>query len=156
MSVTYKTIRERKINVDERRQANINRIYKEATDLIEAYKHSLELENESWTDVQGAERPYVMVGAMSEYAFEQKIPTSIKLSSDYRLHFVIATVIDDSPRGGDTALVNVELFIDGNQMTAHVEQGHKKIYIFDDDKKEFCDAIKDNVLMIINNVTLRK
>ncbi|MBD2804997.1 hypothetical protein ABLB84_18400 [Xenorhabdus szentirmaii] len=97
MSVTYKTIRERKISVDKIRQDNINRIYKEATELIEAYKHSLELDNESWTDVQGVAKPYVMAGIMSEYSFEQKIPANIKLTSDYHLNFIIATVIDDSP-----------------------------------------------------------
>ncbi|MCP9270370.1 hypothetical protein M5U04_20410 [Xenorhabdus sp. XENO-1] len=156
MTVTYKTIRERKITVNEIRKDNINRIYREATDLVEAYKRSLELDNETWIDVQGATRPYVMAGIMSEYAFEQKAPTSINLTPDYHLHFVIATVIDDSPRGGDTALVDVELFIDGNQMTARVEQGYENIYIFDDDKTEVCDTIKDTVLMIINNMILRK
>ncbi|MEQ1964351.1 hypothetical protein ABLB69_14520 [Xenorhabdus khoisanae] len=156
MTVTYKTIRERKITVDEIRKDNINRIYREAADLVEAYKRSLELDNETWIDVQGATRPYVMAGIMSEYAFEQKAPTSIKLTPDYHLHFVIATVIDDSPRGGDMALVDVELFIDGNQMTACVGQPTKIVYIFDGDKAEVCDIIKDNVLMIINNMISRK
>ncbi|MBD1229106.1 hypothetical protein [Xenorhabdus griffiniae] len=156
MTVTYKTIRERKISVDERHQDNINWIYRKATDLVEAYIRSLELDNKSWIDVQGAEKPYVMTGFMAEYGFEQKTPTSIKLTPDHHLHFAIATVIDDSPRGGDTAVVDVELFIDGNQMTAIVGQPSKLIYIFDDDETEFCDAIKDNVLMIINNMTSRK
>ncbi|PHM60594.1 hypothetical protein Xsto_03850 [Xenorhabdus stockiae] len=156
MTITYNDIREKTAKVKEEREAKINLIYSEAFVLIEAYKHSLGLKKDDvWFNLNGEPKPYVMTGLLGDEQF-QKLPlTSIELTPEYHLKFIIGTVTDDTPRGGSASLVEIELFVDGHQMTAKVGAGSKKFPIFDGDRTNICDAIKDEVMMMINDANFR-
>ncbi|MDE9447361.1 hypothetical protein KKJ04_17605 [Xenorhabdus bovienii] len=128
MTITYKDIRERKLDVEKERNARISPIFSAASALVNAYKESLELESNTWDNIQGISHEYVMIGIVNEKEEFQQTPlTEIKLTPENHLNFTISTVVDDSPKGGDTVLVGVTLFFDNNQKV-NVKVGNQTIY----------------------------
>ncbi|WP_258086947.1 hypothetical protein [Xenorhabdus bovienii] len=154
MTVTYVDIRERKKKVEKAQNERINLIYSEAVALVNAYKNSLEIESDAWLDFDGIPQPYVMTGLIYGENFRKAGLTSIELSSDYAINFTIATVVDDSNRGGDTVLVNISLFVDDNVVTVIVGNEEQEYPIIDGNLVNICNAIKDQVLFGIDDPNL--
>ncbi|MDE9552772.1 hypothetical protein [Xenorhabdus bovienii] len=155
MTITYKDIRERKLDIEKERNARISPIYSAASALVDEYKESLELGSDTWADIRGISHPYVVIGIVNEEGEFQKKPlTEIKLTPECRLNFTISTVTDDSPEGGDTVLVGVTLFFDSNHVV-NAKVGNQTIYIRDD-RTDVCNVIKGDVMRMIDNPELRR
>lgn len=149
MTITYKEIRERYVQLEKAQEEKRHRVVTEALKLVNAYKESLALENPTWTDIEGKEQSYVMVGYTDDCDFIKKPITSIEPDRLYNLSFDIATVINDSPRGGEIKLVSVSVSI--RKGIVGVDMGNKYISIIADDWTEVCNLIKDQVFMSIRD-----
>ncbi|CQH62161.1 hypothetical protein [Yersinia frederiksenii] len=150
MTITYKDISERQKQLNIARESRIEIVVTEAVALVEAYQKSLVLDKSTWKDIEGKEQPYVMAGVLDkEGNFIKKPLTSIELGADYVLSFEVATVVDDSPRGGDMITQSICISIDGGVAKVNLQDVGKIISVIDGDRTGICDAMKDRVLMSI-------
>lgn len=154
MTVTYKEIRERQEQLNTTRNERINRVISEAVTLVKMYVESLQLENSTWKDIQGVEQPYVFTGVMSNGEFTKTPLTDIEVDNNYGLDFYVCTVTDDSPRGGQSSMLNIYLYIEGGVVKVGLPDSGKTIPVIDGNCTQVCDAMKDHVLMSIRDFAL--
>lgn len=161
MSIDYAQIRERREQVEKAREGRHALVISEAQSLVDAYEESLNLDNKTWTDVKGITVPYVMAGRLyDEVNFRRCALNSIELNNDYSMSFSIATVVDDSPRGGALSRVDIRVSIKDSKgvVVADVGIGQKskrfEIPVTDNKYKAACEEIKLLVLMSVNDSNL--
>lgn len=155
MTVTYKEIRERYQQLENARDKRVDDVKRYAALLVKAYGESLELESATWKTIQGAQKPYVDAGLMFDNKFKSTNINGILLDKQYGLRFFIATVVDDSPRGGETVAVCVRIFIENDILIAEIGDNSKRISVIDGQFDAVCVEIKDCVLMAISDPGLR-
>lgn len=156
MTVTYADIRKRKDELDNKRVANVNKVIHLAETLVEEYKKSLGLEKETWTDFQGGENKYVTVGVVSNNGeFKAKKLHEIPVTGYKSIRFHIATVVDDSPRGGDVLILGVSISLsltDENAATLYIDDPSlTSASIREDRWEDACNKIKDAVYMGVDS-----
>ncbi|MBP1004259.1 hypothetical protein [Serratia fonticola] len=155
MTVTYKEIRERQEQLKAKRDERINRVVSEAVALVNAYFESLQLKNSTWKDIQGVEQPYVFTGVMDlDGSFTTASLSEIELDDNYGLSFNVFTVIDDSPRGGQSIMQSLHLFIDEGVTKVNLQDSGRVLPIIDGNRSKICDAMKDQVLASIGDSAL--
>lgn len=156
MSITYSDIRERRRQVDEMREQRNALVIKEACALIAAYERSLELESPTWTDIKGVKNPYVIAGVDDNGNFKKHPTSGIELDERYGLRFALATVIDDSPHGGDIVSANIYLWVDGGETKIIINDSGRPSTLIEGEGrfKGICEEIKTHVLMQINDPAL--
>ena len=151
MTVTYKDIRERFTQLEKAKEDRRILVTTESMKLADAYYTSLGLENPVWVDVQGTNKPYVIIGSMHGDRFVAESFSTIPLDEDYGINFTLATVVDDSPRGGESKLVNIYLRIKDGVTTVWVSDAVREISVIDDNWADVCRLIKDKVYMAISD-----
>jgi hypothetical protein len=155
MTITYKEIRERQEQLNAKRDERINRVVSEAIALVNAYFESLQLQSSTWKDIQGVEHPYVFTGVMGlDGSFTKASLSEIELDGNYGLSFNVCTVIDDSPRGGQSIMQSLFLFIDDGVAKVHLQDLGKTFPVMDGNRLKICDAMKDQVLASIGDSAL--
>ncbi|MET4859790.1 hypothetical protein [Morganella morganii] len=157
MNITYKDIQDRVAKVEEAKAERINRVTLAASTLVEKYIKSLNLESEAWKSIDGAYKPYVTTGKQfDEHSYVSRPVTSLPLSEGYSLDFDIATVIDDSPRGGEAVRVNVNLWVNSDDvLCARIDGAAGTYQVIDGDWDKVCDKIKDHVILAIEDPALK-
>lgn len=167
MSVIFKNIKDRKLELDKAIESHSMMIKGYVSGFLEAYISSLNLPKRTWRDIEGNDRPYVTIlqGDHDDNAFEGEIkevsPFALKLDYQYKARFFIDTVIDDSPRGGSYVRQKVSIFkIDGLFFVSIIYDGYEEndryqitgnaITAYD----AVCEKLKDNVLMSIKDDNL--
>ncbi|PHM54519.1 hypothetical protein [Xenorhabdus sp. KK7.4] len=152
MAVTYKDMHEKMRSIQNEIQKRDNFLRKMAQKLIKTYEYSLQLESSHWTDIEGRDRPYVFIGDVEEGDFTKKHINDIEVNGN-TMKFVIATVVDDSPRGGDAAGCEIELSTDKYAEEINIKfqtkKGKCEVTIRGDDWREACDILKDATYMDI-------
>ncbi|MCC8379879.1 hypothetical protein [Xenorhabdus sp. PB30.3] len=146
MTVTYKDMHEKMLSIQNEIQKRDNFLRKIAQKLVKAYEDSLQLESHHWTDIEGRDRPYVLIGDIEEGDFTKKHINDIEVNGN-TMKLVIATVVDDTPRGGDTAGCEVEISTDKYAEEINIKfqtkKGQQAVVIRGDDWREARDILKD-------------
>ncbi len=152
MSITYKDIRQKKEELKKKREERIQTTQKAALKLVNEYKKSLSLENDSWKDIKNIDHPYVYVVInYNEDKYRAAKISEIELTYNYTLEFVIMTVIDDSARGGESIATNISVWVDDSGISVYVGQSGGRLVVIDDNWVEVCDSIKDDVYQKITD-----
>ncbi|WP_274371010.1 hypothetical protein [Morganella morganii] len=157
MNITYKDIQDRVAKVEEAKVERINRVTLAASTLVEKYTKSLNLESDAWQSIDGEYKPYVTTGKQFDAnSYVTKPVSGLPLSESYSLDFDIATVIDDSPRGGDTVRVNINLWVNSDDvLCVRIDSAAGTYQVIDDCWDKVCDKIKDNVILAIEDPALK-
>ncbi|MBP0999914.1 hypothetical protein J8629_22945 [Serratia fonticola] len=80
--------------------------------------------------------------------------SEIELDDNYGLSFNVFTVIDDSPRGGQSIMQSLHLFIDEGVTKVNLQDSGRVLPIIDGNRSKICDAMKDQVLASIGDSAL--
>jgi len=131
MSITYEDIRKQRYKLDELYSKRQRKLQDLAHKLVREYKDSLSLPSDVWTDSKGVERPYVTVGTVNDKGnYQQGSVNTAKLDEDYKINFVISTVIDDSPfDGGQHYLLSISMSYRDGDLIVGVANEMKKIIV---------------------------
>lgn len=154
MTITYADIRKKKIEIDNKRIDSSNKVTQLAEKLVNEYQKSLNLPSETWGDIQGGVNKYVMVGAYNEgFGFKEKSLYNIPVIDYKSIEFSIATVIDDTPRGGDFVVVNICLTVNEDEVvTVMLLSASDFITVRGDKWDEACNKIKDATYLGIDKI----
>ncbi|POE20491.1 hypothetical protein [Pectobacterium odoriferum] len=153
MALTYQDIRAKREQNEERRDRLINTVIKEAHELLIEYVESLELGSATWADINGVNREYVEAGVMFGGEFKRYPLNSITLDDKYGARFAIATVIDDTPRGGEIIPIGVYLYIRDGNVIVNIDNSNRPITVIQGENKykNVCEEIKTQTLVAMND-----
>ncbi|MDE9495698.1 hypothetical protein KKJ09_19450 [Xenorhabdus bovienii] len=153
MAVTYKEMHEKMSGIQNEIQKRENFLRKITQKFVNAYKCSLKLENDYWTDIEGKDQPYVLIGDIEEGSFTKKLINDININGNI-IKLAIVTVVDDSPRGGSTAGCVVKISTDKYAEEINIEfqtkKGKQEVIIRDDDWRKACEVLADVTYMNIS------
>jgi|GEM_PF-1229857 len=160
MTITYADIKAKREKLDESRKQHISRLRDAIAGLRNSYIDSLGLPGISWKDLNHADRPYLRLLDENE---KDASPVTLDLGETYTARFILATAINDSPRGGEEAFIYVTLSIIDNEINVRLHQNtfnHGDEYKVSDGEDgayiEVCEKIKDLVFMDIVDPHLSK
>lgn len=143
MTITYEKMREKMESIKSERKNRFDFIQKSIRELVEAYKGSLYLPSKTWKGIDDKEYQYVTIGKMIDGKFSDKPIEPIEY---HVVNIAIATVVDDTGRGGQSAICELEISTDrfAEELYVHVKgRNGRKVTIIDGDYREACDLIKD-------------
>ncbi|WP_272694385.1 hypothetical protein [Providencia sp. PROV036] len=154
MTITYADIRKKKKEIDNKRITACINVIHQAVNLVCEYRESLGLPKETWDDIQGNANNYVMVGELfSDGVFKEKSLNDMPVKDYKTIEFDIATVVDDSPRGGDFVIVHVILTVnEDNSTSVMLLPGSDFISVIDGRWGEACNKIKDATYLGIDKI----
>ena len=153
MTVTYEQIRERREELDKEREERIRLIHGTINKLRDTYIESLGLKGANWKTIDGYTRGYVYVSQFNERDLS---PEDVQFKDYYIADIQIETVIDDTPRGGKSVKVDVDIYVRDDEL--HIDIGSaddltRKAFVIDPENdtqmQKVCDALKDATLMKI-------
>ncbi|WP_426576700.1 hypothetical protein ACP179_20455 [Xenorhabdus stockiae] len=153
VSITFEDIKRQRINLGKKYDLRKAELQKHGYKLINEYRNSLSLPNDTWRDSEGDEYSYVSIGDVDEKGeFHKKSLASFRLSDEYELKFKIATTVDDEPlTGGDLYAVSISIWIKYDNLHVDVGNGQKELIISapseEDAFIEACSAIKQLIMM---------
>lgn len=143
MTITYEQMREKMEGIQSERKRRFDFIQKSMRELVTAYKGSLDLPADSWKGIDDKEYPYVTIGKMVDGLFANLQVEPIEY---HIIDIAIATVVDDTGRGGQNVSCELQLSTDrfAKELYVHVK-GHRggKVTVIDGDYREVCNLIKD-------------
>lgn len=154
MTITYADIRKKKKEIDSKRIDSSNKVTQLAEKLVNEYQKSLNLPSETWSDIQGGVNKYVMVGIYNEgFNFREQSLYSIPVIDYKSIEFDIATVVDDTPRGGDFVVIHICLTVnDDETITVMLPSASDFITVRGDKWDEACNKIKDATYLGIDKI----
>lgn len=143
MTITYEKMREKMEGIQSERKKRFDFIRKSIRELGLAYKESLDLPSNDWTGIDGKNYPYFMVGKMDNGTF---VHLPLEPIEYHIVDIAIATVVDDTGRGGQNVSCELQLSTDrfAEELYVHVKgNGGGKVTVIDGDYREVCNLIKD-------------
>ncbi|KMV67642.1 hypothetical protein WB66_12275 [bacteria symbiont BFo1 of Frankliniella occidentalis] len=152
MSITYEDIKRQRIKLDElysKRQRNLQDL---AYKLVGEYKESLSLPSDVWRDSNQVDRAYVTVGSVNEKGnYQQGAIANCRLDADYKIRFVVSTVVDDSPlAGGQHYLLNIAMWFENGDVVVDVSKGLRQVVVSSPQQEyaftEVCEIMKQVLL----------
>lgn len=152
MNITHKHIKQ---SLDQIRQKHVirqNELRSTAQKIFDDYEESLELESAYFFDGAGAKHSYVRTGFKNEKGeLEHMLIDGLSLDKDYKLNFLIYTVIDNSPVGNwYQHAVSISLYKEAGEFFVEVGT-EKKIFRVNDPDADgafygVSNAIKDQIV----------
>lgn len=152
MTITYKELRERAVGLQKEKEKRIDFIKESAEKLRIDFISSLELENDTWTNIDGYGTDYVSVN------YQHGVEPHFEHLNDISKHFVtlnFSTVVNDDPRGGETSSCSVDMASDkfAEELSVKVNgRPSKEFTIKDGDFTEVCKAMKDETYANISRL----
>ena len=152
MSITYEDIKKQRIKLDELYSKRQRKLQDLAYKLIGEYKESLSLPSDVWRDGNKVDRAYVTVGSINEKGnFQHGAIASCRLDADYKIKFVVSTVVDDNPvTGGQHYLLTISMWYENGDLVVDVSKGLKQVIVSSPDQEyaftEVCEAMKQILL----------
>ena len=143
MTITYEKMREKMEGIQSERKRRFDFIRKSIDALVKAYRGSLDLPSDTWQSIGGQEYSYVTLGVMidGKYSWSPQTPIEFHI-----VNAAIATVVDDTGRGGQKVTCELEISTDRHAEELYVSVKGKnggKVTVTGGDYREVCDLIKD-------------
>ncbi|EEX1986386.1 hypothetical protein D3J17_004477 [Escherichia coli] len=164
MVINYKQMQEKReqLKVEQKKQRDLTPLLCMAQRIIDAYKKSLELPGETWTDERGNTHDYVSCGTGSGTGFTRMplsevtsaLPVIAGKSHERKLTFTIETVVDTTP--GEVASVFTPLCIKDENLpvlTVTVAGKHVPLQEGENPCRTVCESIQYHVMREIEKLT---
>lgn len=152
MSITYEDIKNQRIKLDQLYSKRQRKLQDLAYKLVGEYRESLSLPSEVWRDANKVERAYVTIGSINDKGnYQQGSINTVRLDNEYKVKFVVSTVVDDNPlTGGQHYLLTIAMWYENGEVVVDVSKGLKQIIVSSPDQEyaftEACDAMKQVLL----------
>ncbi|MCH9271082.1 hypothetical protein [Pantoea ananatis] len=148
MELTHSDLKEKHIKLVDTQWKLREKLQEKAAQLLQEYIASLSLNSSFWTDSEGNKRSYAEIGEVNSSGEFLPVPfPRLGMDKDYKVNFVLATVMDDSPMtGGARHGVNISLMYADYRLWATVGSGDDAVAFpvseADGGFFEVCAAIK--------------
>ncbi len=125
MSLTHSDLKKKYSELQDKVWQRRDRLQEVAVQLLQEYESSLALLNETWTDSDGNEKPYVsLVEQDLDGNYQEKLSTQLEVDGNYKCNFAIGTVIDDSRlSGGGRYVVSICMWYEQGLLSVQVGSG---------------------------------
>ena len=153
MKITHADIKKSQKTLSEKITARQNELQEVARQIFYNYVDSLALPAETWIDHNGMPRAYVTTGELNDKGLFQARPiAAFQMDKEYKLNFLISTVVDDSrTNGGPHYLISVSINKEAGAYNIDIGKSKRNVVIRDpEDVKEMSlvsDAIKEVILL---------
>lgn len=160
MSIVYEDIVKARQDLERKTAERLRLLRCDAANLLNEYRESLSLPGSFWTDKNDKKRAYIDSGILSDDGgFRKSAIAALTLDDDYRLNFLVSTVVNDHHMtGGDAVVIPVSLHYEKDVLHVEVNGWENEFLIANQDAEgayfEVCAAIKGLIILQLSDYRL--